>query len=116
MFHVAIASGYARRLCEAEAGRSGASLREAASIVARRLRCTPNAIAALLYQPPKSVCADLLAALTAAVETEIAREIRELETELARLAAGRLRRSPVEISEMASDLARLRDRLARVAA
>jgi alkylhydroperoxidase family enzyme len=111
MSFVADASGFARRLCEAEAERSGLSMREAAATVARRLRCSTNAIAALLYQPPKSVCADLFASLQAAVETQIEREIEALENELLRLRAGRIRRSPIEISEMAADLARLKSRM-----
>lgn len=86
-------------------------MREAAALVARRVRSSGATIEALVYKPPKSVCADLFAALTAAVETQIQREIEALEHELLRLRAGRIRRSPIEISALATDLARLKSRM-----
>jgi ribosomal protein L29 len=105
------ASGYARRLVEGEAKRSGTGLSEAIPAVARRLKAPPTSLWSLLFRPPKRIYSDLLDSLEDAVAKEIRREIAELENELAALMAtrsalGRLNQNTV--AEVEKDLARLR--------
>lgn len=108
MSHVDTAGSYARRLCEMEAQRSGRSINDAIGTVARRLKAARGSIWSLLYEPPKSICADLFARIEDAVEDALEREIHELELELAKVRAGAVRRSPVEMAEIDATLAKLR--------
>jgi hypothetical protein len=108
MSHVETAGSYARRLCEMEARRTGLTLKDAIRPVARRLKAAPTAIWSLLYEPPKSICADLFARIQDAVDDALEREIHELELELAKVRAGAARRSPVEMAEIDATLAKLR--------
>jgi hypothetical protein len=86
MTYVTMARGYARRLVETEARRSGLSQKAALAAVASRLRESPSTLWSLLYRAPKRISADLLETLHTAVEREIRREIGALENELAKLA------------------------------
>jgi ribosomal protein L29 len=108
MSTVALASGYARRLVENEARRTGEPLKVALNPVARRVRAAPATIWSLLFRPPKRVSADLLAALEAAMEHELNAEIRALQNELAALRATAHRPNPRKIAEVEEGLARLR--------
>lgn len=112
MSAVLVASGYARRLVEGEARRSGWPLKAALRPVARRLRASPGALWSLLFRPPKQISADLLSALEAAVEAELIREIKALEHELATLRATARRPNPRTIAEVEEGLVRLKQALA----
>lgn len=105
---VVIASGYARRLVEAEARRSREPLKVALNPVARRLKAAPGALWSLLFRPPKQISADLFAALEAALEGEIQREIRALEHELATLRATSRRSDRGTLEEVEAGIARLK--------
>lgn len=111
MIYVARASGYTRRLVETEARRSSQPIKTAARAVARRLRISHGAIWNLLFRPPKQISANLLFALETAVDSELERELGELENELARHRAGALkarRLDPSTRAEIEADVARLR--------
>jgi hypothetical protein len=108
MTAVAYASGYARRLVEGEARRSGQPLKIAARSVARRLKTSPGAIWGLLFRLPKQVNADLLFALHGAVDQEIVREIEALQDELANLRRKDRRPDPIALEAIDADIARLR--------
>jgi len=108
MSTVALASGYARRLVESEARRTGEPIKVALAPVARRLRAAPATLWSLLFRPPKQVSADLLAALEAAMEHELNAEIRTLQNELATLRAKALGSHHRKIAEVQEGIARLR--------
>jgi ribosomal protein L29 len=108
MTAVAFASGYARRLVEGEARRSGQPLKGAARAVARRLRTSHGSIWSLLFRPPKQVNADLLFALEGAVDQEINREIEALKNELAQLRQKGRRAHLDTLAAVEADLARLK--------
>jgi ribosomal protein L29 len=102
------AAGYARRLVEGEARRSGQPLKAAARSVARRLKTSPGSVWSLLFRPPKQVSADLLFALEGAVDREITREIEALQHELATLRQKGRRVNPRTIGEVEAGIARLK--------
>jgi hypothetical protein len=111
MSHVETAGVFARRLCEIEGRRSGLSLQDAMRPVARRLKAAPGTIWGLLYEPPKTVCADLFAGLQRAIEAELLNEMRALENELAMVRGSRLGPDPSEIQEIEATLARMKELL-----
>lgn len=108
MTAVAYASGYARRLVEGEARRTGQPLKVAARAVARRLKTPPGAVWGLLFRPPKQVNADLLFALHGAVDHEIVREIEALQDELAKLRRKDRLPDPRALAAVEKDIARLK--------
>lgn len=105
---VTIASGYARRLVEQEARRSGSPLHEAIAAVARRVRSPRGSIWGLLYRLPKQVHGDLALALETAVRRDIELEIGVLNVELVAIRGGVRRLDPCAIAEVETELARLR--------
>jgi hypothetical protein len=108
MSTVALASGYARRLVEGEASRTGQPIKAALKPVSRRVRATPSTLWSLLFRPPKQISADLLAALAGAMEAELSAEIRRLQNELGALQTAMHRFDPRKIAEVEAGIARLR--------
>jgi hypothetical protein len=108
MSDVAMASHYARRLVEYEQRRSGAPIKGAIAPVARKLRASNNAVFSLLFRMPKDVPNRLYSALEEAVSSEVAREIKALENELAAIRGGRRRLAPGTLEEVEAGLARLK--------
>lgn len=113
MIYVAQASGYARRLVEAEAHEHGQPLKTAAKSVARRIKVPPGSIWSLLFRPPKQISANLLYALHAAVEKQIVREIEALNAELVELRRKGAHPNQGTLQEVEAGIARLRSLLRR---
>lgn len=109
---VEVAKGWAAKLVHQETARSGATTRDAAARVARRLKSSQSAVLSLLYSPPKDVGARLYRALQEAVEAEIRREIEALENELAALSGGSAGLNPSQIQEVEADILALRQKVA----
>jgi hypothetical protein len=85
MTAVAYASGYARRLVEGEARRSGQPLKMPRALCGSPPQDIPWRHLGAVVRLPKQVNADLLFALHGAVDQEIVREIEALQDELAQL-------------------------------
>lgn len=108
---VARAQGYARRIVDSEARTTGRPVVEVVKHVAARLRQPHGSIWALLYRSPKTVRADLLAALAEAVEKQLRLEMQALENELLAVRLGAARRSETELAEIAEGIAELKGKL-----
>lgn len=111
MTAVPVCQRYARRIVETEARNTGEPITECIRNVARRLRVSHGSIWALLYRSPKDVRSRLAEALAEEVQRTLRGEIRALENELLAVRLGSLGRSPGEMEEIATDLARLKDRV-----
>ena len=108
---VARAQGYARRIVDSEARTTGRPVVEVVKHVAARLRQPHGSIWALLYRSPKTVRADLLAALSEAVEQQLRREIQALENEILAVRLGTVRRTPADLQEIAEGIEELKGKL-----
>lgn len=93
-----VARGYARRLEDREAARSGSSVHVARMSVARRLHMSPGTLENLRNGRMKNVAAGIFAKLRSMVEHEINQEIQALEHELQMARACGLDRRDDEIS------------------
>jgi hypothetical protein len=109
MSSVSIASGYARRLVEAEAKRQRVSVKQAIPAVARHIKVPVGCVWGLLFRVPKQVSFDLFASLEEAVARDLRKQIGALENELVSITSrpGRAL-TPSAVSEIEADLARLR--------
>ncbi|MFL5063430.1 MAG: hypothetical protein ACJ8FU_08395 [Xanthobacteraceae bacterium] len=105
---VAQGCGYARRLVEAEAQRSGQPIKAASRTIARRLRTSHGSIWSLLFRPPKDIGASLLRSLETALETELQKEIEALHVELAALRKNARRPDPRTLAEVEEGITSLR--------
>lgn len=108
MSTVALASGYARRLVEAEARRAGLSVKQAIPVIARRIKAPAGCVWGLLFRQPKQVSFDLFVCLEEAVVRDLQRQIGALENELALLVS---KPAPLDlraVAEIETDIARLR--------
>lgn len=108
---VALAQGYARRIVDSEARTTGRPVVEVVKHVATRLRQPHGSIWALLYRSPKTVRADLLAALTDAVERQLRLEIQALENELLAVRHGVAQRPEAALVEIEAGIEELKAKL-----
>lgn len=108
MDSVSIASGYARRLVEAEARRAGGSVKQAIPVIARRIKASSGCVWGLLFRQPKQVSFDLFSSLEAAVVRDLREQIGALENELAFLVGRSASLDLRAVAEIEADLARLR--------
>jgi uncharacterized NAD(P)/FAD-binding protein YdhS len=111
MTAVPVYQRYARRIIETEARNTGEPITHCIRSVARRLRVSHGSIWALLYRSPKDVRSRLAEALAEEVQRTLRGEIASLENELLAVRLGAIGRSPGEMEEIATDLARLKDRV-----
>ena len=105
---VTVASGYARRLVEGEARRSGLGIKDAVQPVARRLRASHGSVWGLLFRVPKDISKTLFDRLEAAVEREVIRDMGALENELAAIRASSGGSRTRTLAEAEASLARLK--------
>lgn len=111
MTAVPICQRYARRIVESEARKTGEPITQCIKAVSRRLQVSHGSIWALLYRSPKDVRSRLAEALAEEVQRTLRGEINALENELLAVRLGSLGRSPSEMEEIATDLARLKTRV-----
>ncbi|MGX7706339.1 hypothetical protein [Methylobacterium sp. Gmos1] len=108
---VTLAKSYARRIVDGEMRTTGQPVVEVVRHVARRLRQPYGSIWSLLYRNPKTVRADLLAALQEAVEKQVRLEISSLENELLAVRLGAAHRSETALVEIAAGIEELKAKL-----
>jgi hypothetical protein len=110
MSSVSVASGYARRLVEAEARRTGRSVKQAIPAVARHIKAPVGCVWGLLFRAPKQISFDLFICLEEAVARDLRRQIGALEDELVAVTSRADRPlSLCAVAEIEADLARLRE-------